>query len=288
MFRAMARSGRGGRLGCRHCRRGGIVVTATAGNWQRTVRTKRKASGALTIEALPTPHPTFRTGRARRGLRWRRVQATGEYLPRGMVLLDNKVRSGVAGYEVIMPLRITGSATHVLVNRGWIPVMDRRQLPGIVTPDMQLTVAGLAVVPGRFMELGKADLSGPVWQNLTIERYTERMKLEVLPVVIQQEGGADDGLQRTWPAPDFGIEKHYSYAVQWYSLCGLIVFLFFFFYVRNFRSRQNAKNAPVDRGVSRPLSSERCCFTISGRRVHSPTTVNFWPLCRFRRRCAGA
>jgi surfeit locus 1 family protein len=227
----------------------GIVVTAVAGNWQLN-RAHEKESFKLAFERGVADAPIQLSGQGVRAeeLRWHRVQATGEYVPRAMILIDNKLRDGVAGYEVIMPLKISGSSMHVLVNRGWVPMTDRSRLPGVITPDLQQTVTGLAVAPGRFMELGKADLSGPVWQNLTIERYTDRMKLAVLPVIIQQDGGPDDGLQRSWPAPDFGVEKHYSYAVQWYSLCGLIGFLLVFFHVRNFRSRQNAKDALAHRG----------------------------------------
>ena len=34
-----------------------------------------------------------------------------------------------------------------------------------------------------------------------------------------------DGLLREWPRPDAGIERHESYALQWYSLAALAVIL---------------------------------------------------------------
>jgi cytochrome oxidase assembly protein ShyY1 len=46
------------------------------------------------------------------------------------------------------------------------------------------------------------------------------------PIVIEQHSAAADGLVRDWPRPDTGIEKHESYALQWYSLAGLAVVLF--------------------------------------------------------------
>jgi cytochrome oxidase assembly protein ShyY1 len=45
-------------------------------------------------------------------------------------------------------------------------------------------------------------------------------------VVIEQHSPAPDGLTRDWPRPDAGIEKHESYALQWYSLAALAVVLF--------------------------------------------------------------
>ena len=43
--------------------------------------------------------------------------------------------------------------------------------------------------------------------------------------MIEQHGAIDDGLIREWPRPDAGIEKHQSYALQWYSLAALAVVL---------------------------------------------------------------
>src|SRR5712675_2812989 len=50
----------------------------------------------------------------------KQIAARGTFLPRHSVLLDNKLRHGRPGYEVITPLRLAGSDMHVLVNRGWI------------------------------------------------------------------------------------------------------------------------------------------------------------------------
>jgi cytochrome oxidase assembly protein ShyY1 len=43
--------------------------------------------------------------------------------------------------------------------------------------------------------------------------------------VIEQHSGLDDGLVRDWSRPDAGVEKHESYALQWYSLAVLSIVL---------------------------------------------------------------
>jgi cytochrome oxidase assembly protein ShyY1 len=43
--------------------------------------------------------------------------------------------------------------------------------------------------------------------------------------VIQQCSDDGDGLRRDWPRPDFGIDVHRAYAVQWYALAGLAAVL---------------------------------------------------------------
>ena len=145
-----------------------------------------------------------------------------------------------------MPVRIGDSAMHVLVDRGWVAVgADRKLLPAITTPDTVVKITGIATVPGRFLELSKIENSGPVWQNLTIERYIARTGLHVQPVVVQQQNDLGDGLQRATARPDFGIAKHYGYALQWFLFCGVIVFLYLYFHVKSRRKQKNPADAPA-------------------------------------------
>jgi len=224
----------------------GVVLTAAAGNWQLD-RAHQKESAQEAYDRGVSDAPVRLTAAPARAedLRMRRVEAEGEFITKDVVLLDNRTRNGVAGYEVIMPLKIGTSSMHVLVNRGWIAAgPERARLPAISTPGAIVKVTGMAIVPGRFLELAKVDDSGPVWQNLTIDRYVARTGLQVLPVVVQQQNDLGDGLSRVWERPDFGIAKHYGYAVQWFSFCGLIIFLYVFFHVKRSRSKKNQEDVP--------------------------------------------
>lgn len=225
----------------------GIALTAAAGNWQLDrAHEKKRLQEVYDRGTADAPLPMSALPADAQQLRFRRVQVTGEFVPEAAVLLDNKVLGGVIGYQVIMPLKVPGSQQHVLVNRGWVAAgADRSRLPDVSTPAGSVTVAGIAVLPGRFLELSGAEASGPVWQNLTIERYRRRMQLDIQPVVIEQHNDLGDGLVRTWSRPDFGIARHYGYAVQWFSLCGLIAFLFMFFHIRRARSEKDPENRPA-------------------------------------------
>jgi surfeit locus 1 family protein len=223
----------------------GIALTAAAGNWQlNRAHEKERLQQAYELGSSDAPIRLTGTLAKAEDLRMRRVEVDGEFEPKGMVLLDNKTRDTVAGYEVIMPLKIVGSSMRVLVNRGWIAAgPERARLPVIKTPDTVVRVTGMAMAPGRFFELSSVKDSGPVWQNLTIARYVARTGLEVQPIVVQQQNDLEDGLSRTWERPDFGIERHYSYAGQWFLFCGLIIFLNIFFYVKRSRSKKNQTDA---------------------------------------------
>ena len=223
----------------------GIVLTASAGVWQlRRAHFKEALQQQYERAVLAAPIRLSGERVAADELLHKKIAVRGTFVPQAMVLLDNRIVEGVAGYEVVMPLRISGSDVHMLVNRGWLPAGGRRErLPEIRTPDTVVEVIGMAGEPGRFFELGPTDESALVWQNLTIERFVRSRKIAVLPVVLEQSNASEHGLRRKTTATDFGVSKHVGYAVQWFSFCALIVFVFLFFHVRKTRSGQNTQDA---------------------------------------------
>ena len=154
-----------------------------------------------------------------------RIVVYGEFLPERIVRLDNKVRGGRAGYEVVAPLRLA-EGIHVLVNRGWIEAPPRReQLPEVKTPGGRLRVEGvmLARLP-QPLRVG-AQPKGRVRQALDLKEFAVESGLTLQAFVIEQHSALDDGLLREWPRPDLGVEKHESYAFQWYALAVLSIAL---------------------------------------------------------------
>lgn len=177
----------------------------------------------------------------------RRLEARGRWHAEGTVLLDNKVRDGVVGYEVVTPLRLADGERYLLVDRGWVRAPESRsQLPTIITPPGEVRVAGVARIPShRFLELGSEVVSGRVWQNLTIERYAAWSKLPLQPVMLYQGDAAaaaaagdsiNDGLLRVEAAPEataISADRHRGYALTWFGLAGVTLALGLFSWYRN-------------------------------------------------------
>ena len=161
----------------------------------------------------------------------RRVRVSGAYVPDKAILLDNRIRAGAAGYEIVVPLRISGTNEAVLINRGWVAVgRDRTLQPVIDVPDGIVTVTGIAIVPGRgALELTDDVVEGRVWQNLKLARYRDIQQMDVLGFVIQEQSDRNDGISRDWATPGFGIATHQSYAVQWLLFASLIVFFYIYY-----------------------------------------------------------
>ena len=213
----------------------GIALTLALANWQLN-RAHEKEGLAARLELLARDAPVSLTAAEAKAedVEWRRVTARGRFEPRYAVYLDNRIRRGVAGYHVVMPLAIDGGNRHVLVNRGWIAgSRERASLPRVKTPDGMVEITGLAVTPSRrFLELSAQVAEGKLWQNLTLERYREAFPIALQPVVIQQESPLDDGLAREWDPPNHGVDKHYGYAFQWLALAATILVFYLVTHVR--------------------------------------------------------
>ena len=213
----------------------GVAITIALGTWQlgRAVQKRELRTRYEAQSAAPPVHIGAEALDAR-DLDLRRVEARGVYEPRYAIFIDNRIQRGVPGYHVVMPLRIQGSDTYVLVNRGWLArPAHRTDLPEVRTPREAVTVTGIAVIPGgRMLELSEAVFEGPIWQNLTIERYRARMPIRVQPFAVRQDNAYDDGLVRVAEEPDFGIARHYGYAFQWFALA---VTILVFYAVTQFR-----------------------------------------------------
>src|SRR5699024_2794470 len=122
-----------------------MIVLTSLGVWQlrragekQTIEMARKERGDLQPlqignTQLQAADAEYRTGIAR-----------GRFDNEHTLFLDNQIYRGQAGYYVLTPLRLDGSANAILVNRGWVPAnLYRQQLPQIEdTPHSLITIHG--------------------------------------------------------------------------------------------------------------------------------------------------
>ena len=236
-----------------------LAVTLSAARWQldrAAYKTGLQQQIEAAAEAPPLSLQAGVDGDPAR-LAWHPIEARGRFDPSRVVFLDNRLRDGVPGYEVLTAMRLSGSDRVLLVNRGWIAApRQREQLPRVDTPAGEVRVQGFAFLPSeRFMELRSGTDDASRWQNWTLARAQERWAIDLLPVAMLQsvpiEGdaagaGQGDVLARDWPRPDAGIDKHRGYALQWFSFAaiGCIVWL-----LLSFRQGFAGEERPLDRST---------------------------------------
>ena len=207
----------------------GIALTLALGSWQldragqklelqrRMERAEHGSPLHLGAEPIQTPDMAYY-----------KLEASGEFLAQDTVYLDNRTRKGVAGYEVITPLRLNDGGRCVLVNRGWVAAgPSRSHLPEVRTPAGHIRVEGVAL-PGnqRGFELSNRVQVGRVWEHVTVERYRNAYGLELQPIIIRAQNDLGDGLARDWPPPDVGVDRHRAYAAQWFAMALAIFVLY--------------------------------------------------------------
>jgi len=216
-----------------------VAIGLSAGRWQdgraaqKIALEARLAAGnaaaPLSLGAAPV---------AAAEVEFRRVRLQGEWVAGWPVYLDNRPHEGKPGFYLLMPLRLAGSDMHVLVARGWLPrdMADRSKLPAYATPAGPVTVEGIArQAPGHVMQLGEAPklTTGAIVQNADAAAFAAATGWKFQPIVVEQttpDGAtaAGEALQRDWPVPALGADKHKAYAFQWYALAAMAVLFFVF------------------------------------------------------------
>ena len=166
------------------------------------------------------------------GLNYRSATVTGHYDTRHQLLLDNRTHAGRVGYQVLTPLLMGDSGVAVLVNRGWIPLVQSRDiLPDIPVPEHQRKITGRIKIPSKkvFM-LGKDDpRKGWPWriQQIHFDTLSAELGRPLLPVILLLDAGEPDGYVRDWkPMVGFGPERNIGYAVQWFGLAITLLIIY--------------------------------------------------------------
>jgi surfeit locus 1 family protein len=227
---------------------GGLFVTFGRWQWDRAAESRVRAErfeSAAAGQALAAAPSSLTDGVDR----FRRLDVGGAYLPNRQVLLDNVVHEGVAGYQVLTPLRADEGSPLLLVNRGWLPAgPDRRVLPDVAVDAAPRRVRGrLDSLPRPGLRLPSSLPDPP--QRVTVLSYPEAADLAALlgePVHDYQvllDTDEPDGYLRDWHAPGLAPERHLAYAGQWFLFAAGAVAAAVVIAVRALRSASRSRGA---------------------------------------------
>ena len=207
------------------------------GFWQLD-RAEEKAALIDRLEArraLPAITPQSAIRLPENELADRRVVMDAHFSPNHYVLLDNRLRGGKFGYEVIAFAEVGQLA--VALNLGWVQGDASRQvLPEILLPQGVHTVSGRLYQPsGDAFMLGDnplpAQLPGVV-QQLTLLAWRDELQARldhaVFPLEIRVGEFKPVGFDATWAIVNQTPAKHQGYAVQWFTMAAALGLAFIF------------------------------------------------------------
>lgn len=162
-----------------------------------------------------------------------RVVVQGEYDNRSPLLLDNRVRHGHPGFEVMSPFQ-TVKGEWLLVNRGWIPGnADRSKLPPVPAVAGVVTLVGyLYRSPGEQLMLGEdrwAVEDGPkIIQNAAPENVGKKLAIPLYDHILRLDQEQPGSFETGWQVVNLAPGTHIGYAVQWSALAVALVVLTLF------------------------------------------------------------
>jgi surfeit locus 1 family protein len=167
-------------------------------------------------------------------LRYKKATVTGHYDTTKQFLLDNQIDAGKAGYFVFTPFKLQNSNKVILVNRGWIPLIEpRATLPNVdFQAENETTLTGrINTFPSVGLKLEGANQ--PTKTNPAVVGFIDTPVLatltgyELFDFQLELDANSPNGFKREWAAAKImQPEQHLGYALQWFGLAFALTIIF--------------------------------------------------------------
>lgn len=225
-----------------------LPVLLGLGVWQleRGREKARLLAQAAAIQEQP-PLDLGRAGSVDAIADLRPVTVRGVFLGERQGLLDNQVRDGQVGYDVLTPLRVEGLAEVLLVDRGWLARGARRSdVPAWQTPAEEVTLIGYLHRPTD-VPLVTGDVSDSFSGRWVVSQIDPSLLGEYLGMPLQARvlrlaPQSEHGFRRDWRLVSMTPQRHYGYAVQWFGLAGALFGIYLVAGLRRARSGATAED----------------------------------------------
>ncbi len=194
---------------------------------QEKARLLLEASSAVDLAPIELGEFTPIDGIAER----RRIRVQGEFLVDRQGLLDNQVRDGQIGYDVLTPFRAQGVPGVILVDRGWLARGGlRSDVPAWQTPPGTVTLTGYLHQPADipFVSGEVTESFNGLWvvPEISAPLLGQYLGTPVQARVLRLAPDSEYGFRRDWPTVVMTPQRHYGYAVQWFGLAGALLWIY--------------------------------------------------------------
>ena len=211
-----------------------LPFLVSLGFWQLDRADQKRIIDKGVIEAIAKPTlklNIFDTSKLSTEI-YRTVSIKGKYDTENQFLLDNRTHLGKPGYHVLTPFHFDNSngKQTVLINRGWITYKGTRDnIPSIKLGSNKREILGTLKEIGDSIVLNDAveTRSNPkLIQSIQLSQLMQDLDYKLLPAIIELNKEDKDGFVREWQPYYGSIDKHNAYALQWFSMAAVLLFLF--------------------------------------------------------------
>jgi cytochrome oxidase assembly protein ShyY1 len=199
-----------------------VVVMINLAFWQlRRLDERRQFNSEVRAnsEQTATLHEISAASTDPGTLEWRKLQATGTYVPDHQFLVVNRSQNGDTGRNVVDALRLD-DGTLLVVNRGFVPISD--PVPPI--PEGTVTIEGRlrASEQRKTGQPADEDVAGLTEiHRIDVGLLAGQFDATVLPMYVEQLGPTKPLQEIVGPALDEG--PHLSYTIQWFIFSACVI-----------------------------------------------------------------
>jgi surfeit locus 1 family protein len=205
------------------------AVCVRLGIWQLDRLAERRALNAAVagrMRAAPVAPGELPADTAARHYRRVRLAGVPDYARE--VVLANRSRDGSPGVHLLTPVRVAGSDTAVLVNRGWVYSPNGADVDLARWRDADtLAVDGYVELPSRRPGAPRLPSNPSAYRWLDPGALAAQVGYPVTPYYVVMAPAAGETPKPDRPArlgpPALDEGPHKSYAVQWFSFAAVAV-----------------------------------------------------------------
>ena len=199
------------------------AVFVRLGVWQLDRLAERRMVNAQRRAALAQPPVDYAQVRSTS----REVASDRRAIVRGVpdyandIVLTGRSRNGSPGVHVLTPVRVSGSDSAVLVNRGWVYAADAATIDTARWREQRTVFQGYT---------RRMDQAGPAIspRGRGVRAITQAALRGLLPypvhdVYVVSQDSATPTAPARLPLPDLGEGPHLGYAIQWFAFAAIAV-----------------------------------------------------------------
>jgi cytochrome oxidase assembly protein ShyY1 len=243
-----------------------VLAPWQLGKNTKTSRENSQISNSLTADPVPLTSLLPQQDSSAPDAQWRRVTATGHYLPDGQVLARLRVVDGDPAFEVLTPFAVDGGPV-VLVDRGYVRPVQGSKVPAIAPPPTSTVTITARLRDAEPVVQGK----DPFRQDGAQQVYSinpgqiaaltgVKLAGSYVQLVEDQPGGLG-----VMALPHLDAGPFLSYGIQWIAFGIVAPILLGYFVYAEIRQRRRERAAASD-AVGGPLTTEQKLADRYGRR----------------------
>ena len=246
-----------------------VLAPWQLGKNTKTSRENDQISHSLTADPVPLTSLLPHQDSSAPDAQWRRVTATGRFLPNVQVLARLRVIDGEPAFEVLVPFAVDGGPV-VLVDRGYVRPVQGSQVPAIPAPPTESVAITARLRDSEPVAQGKEPFRQDGAQHVYSINTAQIAAVTGVPVagsyvqlVEDQPGGLG-----VIALPHLDAGPFLSYGIQWIAF-GIVapigVGYFVYSEIRQ-RRRDKAASGSPEAAPAAPLTAEEKLADRYGRR----------------------